>query len=198
MFFIFHLLRIVNLTDSIVPRSLGVTPLLGLTPKLMGTISYHSDVNFFLIARQHREIILIIKGGNNHFLILSWLPFTLQLLILPQLVLKLEGNSIFYIIFASHTELLLNYPMVELGLGILMPLVLEAKVRVLTTVISNFREPFLFHVVKLLLIHQISEHSRTLNGGQTRFDQEDRIGSISFDLKVVGYEFLLNHVNLPP
>ena len=88
--------------------------------------------------------------------------------------------------------------MVEPTLDILMPPMLEAKVRVLTTVRSNFREPFLFHVVKLLLIHQISKHSCTFNGGQTRLDQEDRIGSISLDLKVVGYEFLLNHLNLPP
>ena len=88
--------------------------------------------------------------------------------------------------------------MVDPRLGILMPPMIEAKVRVLTTVRSNFREPFLFHVVKLLLIHQISKHSCTFNGGQTRFDQEDMIGSISLDLKVVGYELLLNGPNLPP
>ena len=61
---------------------------------------------------------------------------------LPPLVLKLGGNSIFDIIFSSHTKLLLNSPMVEPGLGILMPPAVEAKVRVLTTVRSNFREPF--------------------------------------------------------
>ena len=88
--------------------------------------------------------------------------------------------------------------MVEPRLGILMPPALEAKVRIFTIVRRNFREYFLFHIVKLLLIHKISKDSRTFNGGQTRFDQEDRIGSISLDLKVVGYEFLLNHLNLPP
>ena len=88
--------------------------------------------------------------------------------------------------------------MVEPRQGILVPPALEAKVRVLTTVRRNFKEPFLFHVVKLLLIHQISKHSRTINGGQTRFDQEDRIGSIALDFKVVVYELLLNHLNLPP
>jgi hypothetical protein len=35
-------------------------------------------------------------------------------------------------------------------------------------------------------------------GGQANFDQEDRIGSISLDLEVVGYELLLNHLNLSP
>ena len=87
--------------------------------------------------------------------------------------------------------------MVEPNLGILMPPTLEAKVGVLTKVRSNFSEPFAFHVVNILLIHQISKHSCTFNGGQTKFDQEDRIGSISLDLKVASYEFLLNHLNLP-
>ena len=68
-----------------------------------------------------------------------------------------------------------------------MPLMLEAKVKVLTTVRRNFREPFLFHVVKPLLIHQISKHSHTLNGGLTSFNQENNIGSISLDVKDVGY-----------
>ena len=78
-----------------------------------------------------------------------------------------------------------------------MPPTLEEKVRVLSTVRRNFREPFLLHVVKLLIINHISKYRCTFNGGQTRFDQEDRIGNISLDLKVVGYEFLLNHLNLP-
>ena len=108
-----------------------------------------------------------------------------------------DNDSILDIIFASHTELLLNSPMVVPRLGTLMPPVLEAKVRVLTTYRSNFRESLLFHVVKFLLIHQISKHSHTFNGGQTRFDQEDMIGSIYLDLKVVCYEFLLNHLQLP-
>ena len=61
--------------------------------------------------------------------------------------------------FASHIELLLNSPVVEPGLGILMPPALEVKVRVLTTVRRNFREPFGFHIVKILLVDQISKHS---------------------------------------
>ena len=88
--------------------------------------------------------------------------------------------------------------MVESRLGILIPLALEAKVGVLTNVRRNFLEPFEFQVVNLLLIHQISKHSHTFNGGQINFDQEDMIGSISLDIYVVGYEFLLNHLNLPP
>ena len=169
-----------------------------LTPNLMG-ISYNViKVHFFHIARQHKEIILIIKGGVDHFLIVSQLPFTLQLLAFPQHVLKLGSNSIFYIIFASETKLLLNSLMVEPGLGILMPPTLEAKVMVLTIGRSNFRETFLFHVVKLLHIHQISKHRCNFNGGQTRFDQGDKIGGISHDLMVVGYELILNHLNIPP
>ena len=88
--------------------------------------------------------------------------------------------------------------MVEPGLGILMPPMLEAQVRVLNIVRSNFREPCLFHVFKLLLIHQISKHSHAFNGGQTRFNHKDKIQIISLDLKVVGYEFILNLLNIPP
>ena len=61
---------------------------------------------------------------------------------------------------------------------------------VLTKVRSNFWEPLGFNIVKLLLINQISKHSHAFNGGQTKFDQEDRIGSSSLDLEVIGYELL--------
>ena len=46
-----------------------------------------------------------------------------------------------------------------------------------------------------LLIHEISKHSRTFNGGHPSFDQEDRIGSISLDLEVIGYELVLDYLN---
>ena len=71
MLFIFDLLRIANLTNSIVPRSLGNRPSPNITPKLMGISSYPSDVHFFLSTGQHREIILIIKDGVDYFFIVS-------------------------------------------------------------------------------------------------------------------------------
>jgi len=108
---------------------------------------------------------------------------------IPQLVLKIGDNNIFDTILASHDDLLLNPPIVEPRLSILMSPTLEVKVGVLTKVKSNFWEPLRFHVVKLLLIHQISKHSCTFNGRQTNFDQDDRIVSISLDLEVVGYEY---------
>ena len=77
-----------------------------------------------------------------------------------------------------------------------MPPALEVKVGVLTKVRSNLWEPLRFHVVKLLLIHHISKHSHTFNGGQSIFDQEDRIGSISLDIEIICYEFLLDHINI--
>ena len=77
-----------------------------------------------------------------------------------------------------------------------MPPVLKVQVRVLTKARSNFWKPLGFHIVKLLLIHKISKHGRTFNGGHANFDQEDRIGSISLDLKVIGYELLSDHLNL--
>ena len=67
----FHLLRITKLTNPIIARGLRNRPLLGLTSKLMGISSYLSDVHIFLIAGQHREIILIVKGRVDHFLIVS-------------------------------------------------------------------------------------------------------------------------------
>ena len=60
MFFIFHLFIIKNWTNSIVPTGLGNRPPLDLTQKIMGISSYLSDVNFFLIVGQHREISMII------------------------------------------------------------------------------------------------------------------------------------------
>ena len=89
-------------------------------------------------------------------------------------------------------------PMVEERLGILMPSTLEVKVGVLTKVIRNFWELLGFHVVNLLLIHQISKHSHTSYGEQVSFDQQDRIGNISPYLKVKGYEFLSNHLKISP
>ena len=71
MLFIFHLLRITNMTNFIVPRGFRNIPPPGLTPKLMGISYYLSDVHFFLIAGQHKDIILIIKGGVDHLLIVS-------------------------------------------------------------------------------------------------------------------------------
>ena len=52
--------------------------------------------------------------------------------------------------------------------------------------------------MKILLIHQICKHSRTFNLGQANFDKEDMIQSISLDVEVVGYELLLDHLNISP
>ena len=59
------------MTDSIIPGSIGNIPLPGLIPKLMRVSSCPSDVHFFLSVGQHREVILIIKSGVDHFFIAS-------------------------------------------------------------------------------------------------------------------------------
>ena len=79
-----------------------------------------------------------------------------------------------------------------------MPPKLGAHVWVLPNVRSNFLGPLGFHIVKILLIHQICKHSRTFNGGQANFNKEDMIQSISLDVEVVGYELLLDHLNISP
>jgi len=79
-----------------------------------------------------------------------------------------------------------------------MPATLGAYVWVLTKFRINFWAPLAFHIVKLLLIHQICKHSCTFNGAQTNFDQEDMIGSISLDVEVVGYELLLDRLDISP
>lgn len=53
-------------------------------------------------------------------------------------------------------------------------------------------------LLKLLLINKILKHSLSFNRGEANFDQEDMIGGISLDLETVGYEFLLNHLNISP
>ena len=79
-----------------------------------------------------------------------------------------------------------------------MPASIGSEVGVLARVRSNFGEPLGFHLVNLLLIHQICKHTRTFNGGQANFDEEDMIGSISLVVEVVGYELLLDHLNISP
>lgn len=79
-----------------------------------------------------------------------------------------------------------------------MPFMLEANVWVLARFRRNFGKPLGFHVVKLLLIHQTPKHKHAFSGGKGKFDQEDRIGNISFDVTVVGYKLLLNHINIFP
>ena len=56
-----------------------------------------------------------------------------------------------------------------------MPPMLEAKVGVLTKVRSKFGKPLGFHVVKLLLIHEILKHSPAFNRGETIFDQKGKV-----------------------
>lgn len=94
-------------------------------------------------------------------------------------------------LLAYHDDIPLNPPNLEPRLSIVMSPTLEAQVWVLNKVRSNFWEPLGFHIVKLLLIHNISKHSHAFNGGQTNFNQEDMIGSISLYL-----EFLSNHLNI--
>ena len=69
---------------------------------------------------------------------------------------------------------------------------LETEVGILARVRSEFGEPLGFHVVKLLLIHQIPKHSDDFNRGMASFNQEDRVESISFKIEVVGYKFLVD------
>ena len=61
---------------------------------------------------------------------------------------------------------------------------LKAKVGVFTIARNNMWDAFGFHVVNILLIRHIYKHSYTFNGVKTNFLQEDRIGSISLDIKV--------------
>jgi len=77
-------------------------------------------------------------------------------------------------------------------LGILTPASLEPKVGILARVRSNFGESLGFHVVKFLLIHEVPNHSHYFNGEKASFNHEDKVGSIYFNLKVVGYKLLLN------
>jgi len=79
-----------------------------------------------------------------------------------------------------------------------MPPKLGAHVWDFTEVRSNFWGNLGFHIVKILLIHQICKLSRTFNGGQANFDEEDMIGIISLAVEVVGYELLLDHLNISP
>ncbi len=88
--------------------------------------------------------------------------------------------------------------MVEPELGILMSTSLEPKMWILTRVRRNFGEPPNFHARQILLIHQIPKHSHAFNGGNTSFNQENRVGSITFILEVVVYKLLLDHFNLSP
>ena len=60
--------------------------------------------------------------------------------------------------------------MVEPILHILKSPRLEAKLGVLATVRCNFRKPLGFHVVKLLLIHEILKHS-VFNRVEQNFNQ---------------------------
>lgn len=84
--------------------------------------------------------------------------------------------------------------MVEPRLNIFMSSTLEIEVGVLDRVGSNFGKPLGFHVVRLILVHQVPKHSHAFNGGNVSFDQEDRIGNVFFNLEVVGYKLLLNHL----
>lgn len=79
-----------------------------------------------------------------------------------------------------------------------MPPKLGAPAWVFTKARSNFWGPPGFHIVKLILIHQICKLSRTSSGRQANFDEEDMIGIISLAVEVVGYELLLDHLNISP
>ena len=72
--------------------------------------------------------------------------------------------------------------MAEPRLGILIQASLELEVGVLARVRSKFWEPLGFHVVNILLIHQIHKHSHDFNEGNASLNQKDRVGIISFNI----------------
>jgi len=73
-----------------------------------------------------------------------------------------------------------------------VPTTLEPEVVVLDRDRIIFWEPLGFHVVKLLLIHQKAKNSHAFNGGKASFRKNDRIGSITFSLEIMGYKFILD------
>ena len=54
----------------------------------------------------------------------------------------------------------------------------------------------IFHVIYLILVHQVSIQSDAFDGGKTHFYKENMIGSIAFNFEVICDKTFLNLLNL--
>ena len=135
-----------------------------------------NNVDFLLYASQTKEICLIFYLMVDCLLILSFNSLS-----------QFGCKNIFNIIITLESDLFLYSEMIYPRIDIVMPSLLEMRV-VLTGIRIYVMKHLVFHVGYLVLVYYIPSHRYVLNGGKTRFYEEDGMGCISFNFHIIGYK----------
>jgi len=85
--------------------------------------------------------------------------------------------------------------MIYPALNILMPSLLELLV-VLTRVWNNFWEPLIIHIVYIILVNWVPNHSHVLNGGKACFNEDDKLRCIAFNFEIISSKIIFVSINI--